>query len=241
LPVWTEKHETAKRLAQRIKAVLDVAKSKGFRDGENPVTTIRDARVPPQVKQKVQHHKAMHWKDIPAFYAELATKDAMAAKALMFTCLTASRTSEVLHARSEEFDFDQQLWIVPAARMKADQEHRVLLTPEMLSIIEPLKALRSEIVFEGQKRHKPMSNMAMLMLLRRMKVEGIAVHGFRSTFRDWATEQRELPREIAELSLAHQVGSEVERTYARSDLLNHRREAMQRWADHVTSEFKGPL
>lgn len=107
LPIWTEKHETAKRLAQRMKAVLDVAKSKGFRDGENPVTTIRDARVLPKVKQKVKHHKAMHWKDVPAFYAELAAKEAMAAKALMFTCLTASRTSEVLLARWEEFDLDR--------------------------------------------------------------------------------------------------------------------------------------
>ena len=173
LPVWTEKHETAKRLAQRIKAVLDVAKSKGFRDGENPVTTIRDARVLPTVKQKVQHHKAMRWQDVPAFYSELATKDAMAAKALMFTCLTASRTNEVLQAKWEEFDFDEQLWTVPAERMKADKEHRVPLTPQMVAIIEPLKALRSEVVFEGQKRHKPMSNMAMLMLLRRMKVEGM--------------------------------------------------------------------
>jgi integrase len=161
------KHETAKRLAQRIKAVLDVAKSKGFRDGENPVTTIRDARVLPQVKQKVQHHKAMHWQDVPSFYAELATKDAMAARALMFTCLTASRTSEVLQARWEEFDFDERIWTVPAYRMKADKEHRVPLTEQMLAIITPLRALRSEVMFEGQKRHKPMSNMAMLMLLRR--------------------------------------------------------------------------
>lgn len=183
LPVWTEKHETAKRLAQRIKAVLDVAKSKGFRDGEIPVTTIRDARVLPQVKQKVQHHKAMHWKDVPAFYADLATKDAMAAKALMFTCLTASRTSEVLHARWEEFDFEPLLWIVPADRMKADQEHRVPLTPEMLTIIEPLKAMRSEMVFEGQKRHQPMSNMAMLMLLRRMKSTRVQrIHTFRPSY-----------------------------------------------------------
>jgi integrase len=199
------------------------------------VTTSRDARVLPQVKQKVQHHKAMHWKDVPAFYAELATKDAMAAKALMFTCLTASRTSEVLHACWDEFDFDQQLWVVPADRMKADQEHRVPLTPEMLEIIEPLKALRSDVVFEGQKRHKPMSNMAMLMLLRRMKVEGITVHGFRSTFRDWAAEQPDVSREVAELSLAHKVGSDVERAYARSDLLEKRRQLMERWCEYVAS------
>lgn len=209
LPVWTVKHETAKRLAQRIKAVLDVAKSKGFRDGENPVTTIRDARVLPQVKQKVQHHKAMHWKDVPAFYAELATKDTMAAKALMFTCLTASRTTEVLKARWEEFNFEQQLWTVPAARMKTDKEHRVPLSAQMLAIVEPLRALCSDVVFEGQKRHRPMSNMAMLMLLRRMKLSDITVHGFRSTFRDWAAECAGVSRELAELSLAHQVGSEV--------------------------------
>lgn len=153
LPVWTTKHETAKRLTQRMEAVLDVAKSKGFRDGENPVTTIRDARVLPTVKQKVQHHKAMRWQDVPAFYAELVTRDAMAAKALMFTCLTASRTSEVLQARWEEFDFSEQLWTVPAERMKGDKEHRVPLTRQMVAILEPLKALRSEVVFEGQNRH----------------------------------------------------------------------------------------
>jgi len=233
LPIWTEKNETAKRLAQRIKAVLDVAKSKGFRDGENPVTTIRDARVLPSVKQKVRHHRAMHWKEMPSFYAELSTKEAMAAKALMFTCLTASRTSEVLLARWEEFDFDAGLWIVPASRMKADKEHRVPLTAQMIGILEPLKALHSEVVFEGQRRHKPMSNMSMLMLLRRMKVEGTTVHGFRSTFRDWASEQSGVSRELAELSLAHQIGTEVERAYARSDLLDQRRALLQQWSDYV--------
>lgn len=236
LPIWTEKHETAKRLAQRIKAVLDVAKSKGFRDGENPVTTIRDARVLPTVKQKVQHHKAMRWQDVPAFYAELTTKDAMAARALMFTCLTACRTSEVLQAGWEEFDFEKQLWTVPAERMKADKEHRVPLTSQMVAILEPLRALRSEVVFEGQKRHKSMSNMAMLMLLRRMKVEGITVHGFRSAFRDWASEQPNVSREIAELSLAHTVGSEVERAYARSDLLEKRRSLMRLWSEFVVGD-----
>ncbi|NBB81204.1 MAG: integrase arm-type DNA-binding domain-containing protein [Verrucomicrobia bacterium] len=213
LPVWTTKHETAKRLAQRMKSVLDVAKSKGFREGENPVTTIRDARVLPTVKQKVLHHKAMRWQDVPDFYAELTTKDATAAKALMFTCLTASRTSEVLKARWEEFDFDEQLWTVPPERMKADKAHRVPLTPQMIA----------------------MSNMAMLMLLRRMKVEGVTVHGFRSAFRDWASEQPDVSREIAELSLAHTVGSEVERAYARSDLLERRRQLMERWSGYVVS------
>ena len=116
---------------------------------------------------------------------------------------------------------------------RADEEHRIPLTPEMLAIIEPLKAFTSEVVFEGQKRHKPMSNMAMLMLLRRMKIEGVTVHGFRSTFKDWGSENTSASREIAEMSLAHKVGSDVERAYARSDLLERRRDLMARWSEFV--------
>lgn len=175
-PVWTEKHETARRLSQRIKIVLDVAKSKGFRSGENPVTAIHDAQVLPKVKAKPKHHKAMRWQDVPDFYADLKTRDAMAAKALMFTCLTGSRTSEVLGMQWGEIDFDACLWNCPEERMKGGVVHRVPLRDEMLAIIEPLQALKSDYVFEGQKRHKPLSNMAMLMLLRRMQVEGVTVH-----------------------------------------------------------------
>ncbi|MEH6728209.1 MAG: integrase arm-type DNA-binding domain-containing protein, partial [Hyphomicrobiales bacterium] len=171
-PIWTEKHETARRLAQRLKVVLDVAKSKGFRFGENPVTAIKDAGVLPKVVKKPKHHKAMGWQDVPAFYGDLSKREAMAAKALMFTCLTGSRTGEVLGMHWEELDFDARLWTCPAIRMKTGEDHRVPLTDEMLAILEPLKALKSEYVFEGQKRHRPLSNMAMLMLLRRMGVEG---------------------------------------------------------------------
>jgi integrase len=228
-PIWTDKHETAKRLAQRIKTVLDVAKSKGFRSGENPVMAIRDARVLPTVKAKVQHHDAMPWRDVPAFYADLATRSAMAARALRFTILTASRTSEVLEMRWPEVDFGARLWTVPAARMKGGKDHRVPLTDEMLAILHPLQAMASEYVFEGQKRHQPLSNMSMLMLLRRMQQDSYTVHGFRSSFRDWAAEQANAPRELAEAALAHQVGSDVERAYARSDLLERRRELMEQW------------
>ncbi len=234
-PIWTEKHETAKRLAQRIKTVLDVARSKGFRSGENPVTAVKDAGALPKVKAKVKHHKAMGWQDVPKFYADLQTRKAMAAKALMFTCLTGSRTSEVLGLRWEELDFEAQLWTCPAERMKTGEVHRVPLTDEMLSIIGPLKELKSDFVFEGQKRHKPLSNMSMLMLLRRMGVEGVTVHGFRSTFRDWASEVANVPREVAEKSLAHSVGSDVERAYARSDLLEKRRMLMREWSQYVAS------
>jgi integrase len=239
-PIWTDKHETARRLSQRIKVVLDVAKSKGFRSGENPVTAIHEARVLPKVKAKAKHHKAMAWQDVPAFYADLKARDAMAAKALMFTCLTGSRTSEVLMMRWDEVDSKARLWTCPADRMKGDEVHRVPLTDEMLAIIEPLRAMQSEYVFEGQKRHKPLSNMAMLMLLRRMQVEGVTVHGFRSTFRDWASEVAEAPREVSEMSLSHKVGSNVERAYARSDLLERRRALMCRWSDFVsTAPFRG--
>ena len=234
-PIWTEKHETAKRLAQRLKIVLDVAKSKGFRSGENPVTGIKDAQALPKVKHKPKHHKAMGWQDVPKFYADLKLRNAMAAKALMFTCLTGSRTGEVLGVRWEEIDVDARLWTCPAQRMKTDVDHRVPLTDEMLTIIEPLRAMESEYVFEGQKRHKPLSNMSMLMLLRRMNVDGVTVHGFRSTFRDWASEVANAPREVAELSLSHRVGSDVERAYARSDLIEKRRALMERWSIFVAS------
>lgn len=232
-PIWTEKHETARRLAQRIKTVLDVAKSKGFRSGENPVTGIKDAGALPKVKAKPKHHKAMRWQDVPAFYADLKARNAMAANALRFTCLTGSRTNEVLGMRWDEIDLDARLWACPDERMKTGEEHRVPLSDEMLAIIEPLRALKSEYVFEGQKRHTPLSNMAMLMLLRRMNVEGVTVHGFRSTFRDWASEVANAPREIAEMSLSHRVGSDVERAYARSDLLDKRRALMNRWSQYV--------
>ncbi len=235
-PIWTDKHETARRLAQRIKIVLDVAKSKGFRSGENPITAIKDANVLPKITKKPKHHKAMAWQDVPAFYAELKTRNAMAAKALMFTCLTGSRTSEVLGIQWPEIDFDARLWTCPAERMKGNVEHRVPLTDEMLAILEPLRAMDSEFVFEGQKRHHPLSNMSMLMLLRRMKVEGVTVHGFRSTFRDWASESANALWEVAEMSLAHKVGSEVERAYARSDLLDKRRVLMERWSKYVSGD-----
>ena len=235
-PIWTEKHETARRLAQRIKTVLDVGRSKGFRDSENPVDAIKDAGVLPKIKAKPKHHKAMGWRDVPAFFADLKLRNAMAAKALMFTCLTAARTNEVLGMRWTELDFDERLWTCPGERMKTGEQHRVPLTDPMLAILEPLKAMKSDYVFEGQKRHRPLSNMSMLMLLRRMNVEGVTVHGFRSTFRDWAAESVHASREVAELSLAHRVGNDVERAYARSDLLEKRRLLMQDWSDFVVQK-----
>ncbi|WP_420415355.1 tyrosine-type recombinase/integrase [Roseibium sp.] len=232
-PIWTEKHETAKRVRQRIRVVLDVAKSKGFRKGENPVNAIMAADVLPKVRTNAKHHPAMAFSDVPPFYQDLCSRPSMAAKALRFTCLSASRTSEVLGMRWEELDFIESIWICPEDRMKTGQEHRVPLTEEMLAILEPLKAMQSEYVFEGQKRHHPLSNMAMLMLLRRMGVEGVTVHGFRSTFRDWASEVAHAPRDVAEMSLSHRIGSAVEQAYARSDLLKKRRDLLEKWSGFV--------
>ncbi|MBO6510895.1 MAG: tyrosine-type recombinase/integrase [Roseibium sp.] len=234
-PIWTEKQETARRLMQRLRVVLDVAKSKGFRTGENPVSEIKSADVLPKVRSNVKHHKAMDWKEVPAFYSDLNGRSAMASKALMFTCLAAARTGEVLGMRWQELDFEGRVWTCPAERMKGGAEHRVPLTEEMLAIVEPLKRLKSEYVFEGQKRNNPLSNMAMLMLLRRMKIEGVTVHGFRSTFRDWASEQANAPRELAEMSLSHRIGSAVEQAYARSDLLEKRRDLLKKWSNFVSS------
>jgi integrase len=232
-PVWTEKHETARRLAQRIKTVLDVARSRGFREGENPVTAVKEANVLPKVRAKVEHHDAMPWRDVPAFYAELEKRTATAAKALQFTILTACRTSEVLEAKWNEIDLDARLWTIPAERMKGGVPHRVPLSDEMLRVLELMKAMGSEYVFEGQKRHRPLSNMSMLMLMRRMGRGDHTVHGFRSTFRDWVAEETKTPREVAEAALAHQVGSDVERAYARSDLLRRRIELMAVWNGFV--------
>ena len=145
----------------------------------------------------------MTWKDVPAFYAELRTRNAMAVKGLMFTCLTGSRTAEVLAMKWPEIDFDSRLWTCPAERMKTHDEHRVPLADETLAIVTPLRAMASDYVFEGQKRRQPLSNLSMLMLLSRMKVEGVTVHGFRSTFRDWPAEATNASREVAEMSLPH--------------------------------------
>jgi integrase len=235
-PIWTEKHETARRLSQRIKAVLDVARSKGFRSGENPVTAIKDAQVLPRVSAKPKHHKAVRWQEMPELFEVLRARDGMAAKALMFTALSASRTTEVLEMRWAELDVEERLWRCPAERMKTGVEHRVPLTFPMLAIIEELRAMSSEFVFEGQKRHRPLSNMSMLMLLRRVANGDATVHGLRSTFRDWASEVANVPREVAEMSLAHRVGSDVERAYARSDLLDKRRALMERWSDFVSGK-----
>lgn len=233
-PIWQKKPETASRLRGRIEKVLDYAKAKGWRSGDNPARWnghLKNA-LPMRKKESVKHHDAMDYRDLPAFYKSLS--DAMAAKALRFLILTASRSNEVLGARWEEFDLEAAVWIVPASRMKAREEHRVPLSPQALAIIKSLLEVRiGDFVFFGQRPRRPLSNMSMEMLLRRMKVD-VTVHGFRSSFRDWAGDSTSFPRDLAEAALAHVVGNKVEAAYRRSDALDKRRKLMRAWANYCS-------
>jgi integrase len=235
-PIWTDKNETASRLRGRIEAVLDAAKAEGLRQGENPAAWKGNLQHSLPKRQKLQrgHHPAMAYEQVPAFLQRLQQRDATAARALEFLILTAARSGEVLGARWGEFSLERAVWTVPAARMKAGREHRVPLSRRAATILQQMTALRGaegDMVFPG-RGGRPLSNMSMEMLLRRMKVGNVTVHGFRSSFRDWAAEETPFAREIAEAALAHNVGDATERAYRRGDALERRRELMQSWQDY---------
>lgn len=228
-PIWLTKAETARRVRQRIKSVLDWAKASGFRSGDNPADAVLKglARQPDQNN----HFEAIPYAKVPAFVAKLRVSKAGEPVRLAFELLilTAARTNELLNAGWEEFDLRQKVWTIPAARMKAGREHRVPLTPRMIAILKRAKAISTgELVFEGRSEGKPMSNMVFLMSLRRMKADFTA-HGFRSAFRDWASETTNFPREVCEMALAHTIKSKVEAAYRRGDLFDKRRELMNAW------------
>jgi integrase len=183
------------------------------------------------------HHAAMDYADVPAFIAELREREAMAALALEFCILTAARSGELYGARWPEIDFAKALWTIPAGRMKAAREHRVPLSSRALAILEKFSEARTgEFVFAGQRAGKPLSGMAMEMMLRRMKVEGVTVHGFRSAFRDWAGNETQFARELAESALAHVIGDKAEQAYRRGDALEKRRALMEAWANYCEPE-----
>lgn len=233
-PIWTSKRETASRVQGRIARVLDAATVRGLRSGPNPATWQGNLAVllPGKSKAPKRHHPAMHHADLPAFMVVLGGLSGQAARALTFLIHTAARTSEVLQARWDEFDLEGKLWTVPAERMKAGREHRVPLTDAVLDLLESMPR-HSEYVFANHAR-KPLSNMAMTMLLQRKGLrDNCTVHGFRSSFREWAADVANAPRDIAEHALAHQVGSEVERAYRRGDALDARRELMGRWSAYL--------
>ena len=241
-PIWSEKPETASRVRGRIEAVLDAASVRGFRQGPNPAQWKGNLAhvLPGRARvRKVAHHAALPFDEMPAFLAALQGRQGMAARSLEFAIFTAARTAEVLGATWGEVDLDAKIWTVPAERMKAGREHRVPLSSAALALLEKLRPLalmhdgepdRTAPIFPGQRRALPMSNMTMLMLLRRMKRDDLTAHGFRSTFSDWAAERTAYPREVVEMALAHAVENKVEAAYRRGDLFEKRRQLMEAWA-----------
>lgn len=234
-PIWQAKPETASRLRGRIEAVLDAARAKGHiaRNEANPARWRGhlDKLLPKRQKLTRGHHAAMAFDDVPEFIGRLRDREAMAALALEYVILTSARSGEVLGARWLEFDLDAKVWTVPATRMKAGREHRVPLSGRAMVILEKLAEGRTSVfVFPGQRPDKALSGMALEMVLRRMKVEAVTVHGFRSAFRDWCGEATSFPREIAEAALAHVAGDATERAYRRGDALEKRRKLMEAWA-----------
>jgi integrase len=235
-PLWLAKPETASRLRGRIERVLDAAKAKGHRNGENPALWRGHLSnlLPKAKKLSRGHHAAMDFREVPAFVGELRARQAVSARALEFTILTAARSGETLGATWAEIDLKAAVWRIPGVRMKAGREHRVPLSTAALTILSEMAQLGEDggaFVFPGARRGRPLSVMAMEMILRRMKME-ITTHGFRSSFRDWAGEVSPFPREVAEAALAHVVGDATERAYRRGDALEKRRLMMEAWAGY---------
>jgi len=234
-PIWSAKPETASRVRGRIEKVLDAAKAKSFREGENPARWRGhlDHLLSRQSKLSRGHHAAMPYEEVAAFVARLREREAASALALELCILTAARSGEVLGMRWAEIDLDKKIWTVPATRMKAGREHRVPLASRAVAILRQLEKVNTgEFVFPGQARNKPLSNMAMEMVLRRMKIEDATVHGFRSSFRDWAGNVSSAPREVVETALAHVIGDKAEQAYRRRDALEKRRKLMEAWAGY---------
>ncbi|KAI3606292.1 Integrase [Cupriavidus necator H850] len=235
-PIWQSKPETASRLRGRIESILDWATARSYRAGENPARWRGhlDSLLPASSKiRRVQHHPALPYEQLGLFLQQLRAQPGVAAKALEFLILTAARTGEVIGARWGEFDFDKNVWTCPPDRMKSSRPHRVPLCPATMKILKDLSDTRtSDYVFQGGKADKPLSNMAMLAVLKRMGRTDLTCHGFRSTFRDWAAEQTNFAREVAEAALAHTVGDKVEAAYRRGDLFEKRRSLMTAWAKH---------
>ena len=233
-PIWTTKTETATRLRGRIEAVLDWAKVREYRTGENPARWrghLSNLLPKPSKVSKVKHHAALPYSDMYAFTKALREREAIAARGLEFLILTAARPGEVTGARWDEVDIDKAVWTIPGDRMKAGEEHRVPLNPSAVAVLRTMEKVRiSDYVFPGQRDGRPLWTDAMRRLLERMGHAGLTSHGFRSTFRDWTAERTAFPREVAEAALAHSNGNKVEKAYQRGDLFDKRRKLMDDWA-----------
>jgi len=242
-PLWETKPETASRVRGRIEAVLDAAKARGLRTGDNPARWRGhlDQLLPKRAKLSRGHHAAVAIDALPTFMARLPHVRGIAALALRFTILTAARTGETIGATWDEFDLDRGLWTIPAARMKAGREHRVPLSAPVLSLVTELSQTRDRtFVFPGLKPGKGLSNMSLDKVLRVAECD-FTVHGFRSTFRDWAAERTSFPHELCEVALAHIVKDKTEAAYRRGDMLEKRREMMAEWAAFCLGDASGDL
>ena len=235
-PIWRTKTETASRLRGRIESVLDWAAARNHRAGENPARWRGhlDQLLPARSKvQQVVHHPALPYAEVPAFIRTLSAMPGAGALALMFQILTAARTGEVIGAVWDELDLEDATWIVPGVRMKTGREHRVPLSSGARAVLRQMQQIRqSEFVFPGMKAGRPLSNMALLQVLKRMERSDLTAHGFRSSFRDWAAEMTDVSGEVAEMSLAHIVKDKVEAAYRRGDLFEKRRQLMEAWSAH---------
>jgi len=236
-PIWRTKPETASRVRGRLESILDFAKVRGYREAENPARWRGhlDKLLPAHSKlREVEHHAALPYAELPAFLASLRQQEGIAARALEFAILTAARTGEAIGARWSEIDLLDKTWTVPLGRMKGRRQHRVPLSPRALAIVAEMQTVHASnddgFVFQGGKARKSLSNMAFLMLLRRMGRGDLTAHGFRATFKTWASERSSFQNEIVEASLAHIIGGKVEQAYMRGDLFEKRRRLMQQWA-----------
>lgn len=242
VPIWQAKTETASRVRGRIESILDWAKAQGLRTGENPALWRGHLEnlLPKKTKvAKVEHHAALDYREVGAFMASLRLRGGVAARALEFTILTATRTGEAVGARWGEFALDHPdgpVWVIPPERMKARREHRVPLSPAAVAVVEAMRSQASgELVFNGLRAGAD----SLLDELRRMGHAVLTVHGFRSAFRDWVGESTSIPVDVAEAALAHTRKDRTESAYARGDLLAKRRKLMEAWAAYCAAPAKG--
>jgi integrase len=237
-PLWSKKTETARRVRGRIEIILDWAKVRGYRSGENPARWRGNLvhLLPARSKvRKVKHHAALPYAEIGGFMKDLRKVEGTSAAALEFLILTVGRTGEVIGARWPEFNLKSGVWVVPAERMKSGREHRVPLSAAAIAVAKRMAHSMDGYVFSSRSLATPLSNMALLMTLGRMNFGNITAHGFRSTFRDWAAECTNFPNEVVEMALAHLIEDKTEAAYRRGDLFDKRRSLLNAWAEHCAT------
>jgi integrase len=241
-PLWRTKTETARRVRGRIEVILDWARVRGYRTGENPARWRgnMDHLLPARSKVRpIKHHAALPYSEISAFMQDLRKIEGVSAAALEFLILTVGRTGEVIYARRPEINLKDKVWIIPAARMKSSREHRVPLSPPAIAVLKQMPESEDGYLFPGRSSGAPLSNMALLMTLGRMNRGNITAHGFRSTFRDWAAECTNFPREVVEMALAHVIEDRTEAARRSGDLFDKRRRLMDGWARFCQQPSEG--